>query len=290
MKRIASALAGTLIVLAAATPARATLSACSAAKKACVAKKVAALLKCHAKNEKPPGVDPVKHAACIQKAKDKFDGGAAPAKGCFAKLEAKYGAECLTASDTAPLEATVDAFVDDVVCRLDPAGGTCPAATPTPAATSTPVPTATAVPTCSDGIKNGAETDVDCGGGTCPDCGLGKTCGAGSDCTTNACSSGVCGCAPGTANCDLDPVNACEVNVASDPSNCGACGLGCSANHGTPMCTAGTCQTVCNFGFADCDAIAANGCEANTQTSIANCGMCGHVCGGGQTCLAGVCQ
>jgi hypothetical protein len=149
MKRIASVLAGTFLVLAVAAPSHATLSACSAAKKACVAKKVAALLKCHAKNEKPPGVDPVKHAACIQKAKDKFDGGAVPAKGCFAKLEAKYGAECLTSSDAVPLEATVDAFVDDVVCRLDPAGGTCPVATatPTPIATATPVATATLAPT-----------------------------------------------------------------------------------------------------------------------------------------------
>jgi hypothetical protein len=301
MKRIASALAGTFIALAVAAPSHATLSACSAAKKACVAKKVAALLKCHAKNEKPPGVDPVKHAACIQKAKDKFDGGAVPAKGCFAKLEAKYGAECLTASDTVPLEATVDAFVDDVVCQLDPAGGTClPTATPTvaatstpgetatPAPTSTPVPTAT--PSCGDGIENGGETDVDCGGGTCADCGLGQQCVLGADCATNVCSGGFCACAPGTANCDANPANACEIDTASDPGNCGACGNVCSSNHGAPSCTGGTCQIVCSFGFANCDALAVNGCETNTQTSTANCGMCGHVCGGGQSCVAGICQ
>src|SRR4051812_35541842 len=28
--------------------------------------------------------------------------------------------------------------------------------------------------TCRDGIKNGIETDVDCGGGTCPPCATGR--------------------------------------------------------------------------------------------------------------------
>lgn len=39
-----------------------------------------------------------------------------------------------------------------------------------------------AVATCTDGIKNGTETDVDCGGGTCPKCGVGRTCATPSDC------------------------------------------------------------------------------------------------------------
>ena len=54
MKRIALALAAALAFSALAAPSHATLNACAAAKKACVAKKVAALLKCHGKNEKPP--------------------------------------------------------------------------------------------------------------------------------------------------------------------------------------------------------------------------------------------
>jgi hypothetical protein len=81
-----------LAILAFATPAHATLNACAAAKKLCVAKKAAALLKCHAKNEKPPlGTTPAKFAACLQKAKDKFDGGANPAKliGAFSGVFAR---------------------------------------------------------------------------------------------------------------------------------------------------------------------------------------------------------
>jgi len=43
-------------------------------------------------------------------------------------------------------------------------------------------------PTCTDGIKNGTETDTDCGGGSCPGCALQRHCAAPTDC-----QSGVCG-------------------------------------------------------------------------------------------------
>ncbi|HKQ48912.1 MAG TPA: right-handed parallel beta-helix repeat-containing protein [Phycisphaerae bacterium] len=47
-------------------------------------------------------------------------------------------------------------------------------------------------PTCVDGIQNGSETGVDCGGGTCPPCGAGQGCLAGSDCVSGICSGGIC--------------------------------------------------------------------------------------------------
>jgi hypothetical protein len=46
---------------------------------------------------------------------------------------------------------------------------------------------------CKDGVKDGMESDVDCGGTTCPACAAGKHCGAASDCASMACSAGVCG-------------------------------------------------------------------------------------------------
>ena len=46
--------------------------------------------------------------------------------------------------------------------------------------------------TCGDGAKNGSETAIDCGGGTCPACALGLTCNVGSDCASGACAGGVC--------------------------------------------------------------------------------------------------
>jgi hypothetical protein len=45
---------------------------------------------------------------------------------------------------------------------------------------------------CTDGIQDGTETDVDCGGGTCPACGPNRKCAVGSDCATLVCSGGLC--------------------------------------------------------------------------------------------------
>lgn len=45
---------------------------------------------------------------------------------------------------------------------------------------------------CTDSIKNGPETDVDCGGGTCPKCTTGKNCNINSDCTSGKCTNGIC--------------------------------------------------------------------------------------------------
>jgi len=111
--------AATLVaVLTGAAPAPAAFpNKCAASKEKCVSTKMAALLKCHYKAERTGVLDPI----CLQKAKDKFDGGAVPAKGCFAKYEARYGAGCYTTGDTSALETKVDAFVVDVVQELDPA-------------------------------------------------------------------------------------------------------------------------------------------------------------------------
>ena len=48
-------------------------------------------------------------------------------------------------------------------------------------------------PNCSDGKKNGGETDIDCGGPNCSACAIGKTCTKTSDCSNpNLCSTKVC--------------------------------------------------------------------------------------------------
>jgi hypothetical protein len=52
---------------------------------------------------------------------------------------------------------------------------------------------ATPPPSCVDGIKNGNETDVDCGGAICGPCPTGKRCNVGADCTSGACNAtGIC--------------------------------------------------------------------------------------------------
>jgi hypothetical protein len=51
-------------------------------------------------------------------------------------------------------------------------------------------------PTCSDGVKNGTESDVDCGG-SCPDCPINDTCNVNGDCQSNVCAGGFCKCPAG---------------------------------------------------------------------------------------------
>src|SRR5687767_7164882 len=55
---------------------------------------------------------------------------------------------------------------------------------------------------CTNGVKDGDESDVDCGGGTCPVCANGDACNAGPDCASRVCTANKCtndvGCADGT--------------------------------------------------------------------------------------------
>ncbi len=44
---------------------------------------------------------------------------------------------------------------------------------------------------CTNGIKDGDETDVDCGG-RCAPCGVGQGCGVDAGCATGTCLAGVC--------------------------------------------------------------------------------------------------
>ena len=47
-------------------------------------------------------------------------------------------------------------------------------------------------PTCLDGLQNGDETDVDCGGSSCAPCGTGQLCIVDTDCTSAICAGNLC--------------------------------------------------------------------------------------------------
>ena len=71
-------------------------------------------------------------------------------------------------SDEAPPPAQ-DAAVAVDVTSLDTTADTTPPDITPPDTTPPDLATPDApLPTCKDGKQNGAETDVDCGGGTCP--------------------------------------------------------------------------------------------------------------------------
>jgi hypothetical protein len=113
-----SLVAGVVVcALVASVPARGaalTVSKCQAGKHRCVARLVAGLLGCQATADAKGAAD----AACTQKQQARFAGGSRPAKGCFAKLEAKGG--CKTTGDAAALGSAAGTFADAVGAALDP--------------------------------------------------------------------------------------------------------------------------------------------------------------------------
>lgn len=89
---------------------------------------------------------------------------------------------------------------------------------------------------CNDSVKNGAETAVDCGGGTCAPCATGQACLAGTDCVGGTCTGNVC-----AATCTDGVKNQTETDVDCG-GGCAPCaiGQGCSV---VGDCQAGACQS-----------------------------------------------
>ncbi|MGE0789858.1 MAG: hypothetical protein AB7S26_29565 [Sandaracinaceae bacterium] len=99
-------------------------------------------------------------------------------------------------------------------------------------------------PGCGDGILNGGETSVDCGGGSCLGCNVGQTCVLGRDCLSGVCTGGTCQaptCMDGVANggetdVDCGGSTACprcpDYDACVAPSDCI-----------TAACTMGRCGT-----------------------------------------------
>src|SRR5262249_21679985 len=72
-------------------------------------------------------------------------------------------------------------------------GATCaPCTTPASCLPNNCVAGACVAPTCSDGVQDGTETGVDCGGPSCSACQNGMGCRLDSDCASKICMSNVC--------------------------------------------------------------------------------------------------
>lgn len=108
-------------------------------------------------------------------------------------------------------------------------------------------------PKCDDEIKNGHETDVDCGG-TCPlRCGLGRGCDSAADCKSGNCVSGMCVPMP----CVNGVRDGAETDVDCGGGTCRKCSGGrhCLSNDDcfNAECDPGTstCSSLRNVSFAD---------------------------------------
>ena len=121
--------------------------------------------------------------------------------------------------------------------------------------------------TNTDGVRNGDETDVDCGGASGPPCGLGKSC------TTNeSCASGLCAdfkCADGGGS---TPDCGGALPKCADGKPCGA-GTDCESG----VCEGGTCKAP---GPND-------GVKNGGETGVDCGGTHPDKCADGQGCLSG---
>jgi hypothetical protein len=103
-------------------------------------------------------------------------------------------------------------------------------------------------PSCADGMKDGDETDVDCGG-TCSKCADGKSCLTGADCAGGVCRS------PASKCCTpVSQATACagKCGASGVVDNCGRA-VDCSANAcpASQRCGGGGAANVCGALFDD---------------------------------------
>ncbi|MGV8086304.1 MAG: hypothetical protein ACP5N1_01610, partial [Candidatus Woesearchaeota archaeon] len=137
--------------------------------------------------------------------------------------------------------------------------------------------------TCINTIKDGTETDLNCGG-TCPKCTLNKTCTSNNDCTSGKCFEGKC--AVDTCNNDkLDSDSETDVDCGNECLPCKLsklCALGTDCESG--ICTDGICMSdPCTNGFKDDN-------EIDTDCG-GNCMLCdvGQNCNTNEDCMSNNC-
>ena len=104
-------------------------------------------------------------------------------------------------------------------------------------------------PTCTDGIKNGSETDVDCGGPDCPPCPTGRLCADNTDCATARCGDGqgtgdTCQSCTSDGVCGLDDNGGCLCDAAT-----GACLTDAGDLPVRENCDGCPARTVCKSSF-----------------------------------------
>ncbi len=127
--------------------------------------------------------------------------------------------------------------------------------------------------TCDDDLRNGPETDVDCGG-DCGPCPVGSSCTGPSDCATGICTAQVCQAQPAFDVCQCRP------------SKCGDCSSARAACAATPGCqalVACTYQNACNFPHENCS----GGQSCHQITGYSQSSAAGQAANNVISCLGG---
>lgn len=139
---------------------------------------------------------------------------------------------------------------------------------------------------CSDGVRNGDETGVDCGGGTCAArCPVDGRCEVSGDCLSRVCIGRLCI----AASC-TDGINNGDETGRDCGGPCAGCGLGeaCLATtdcNADGSCVGGFCVAAhCTNATRDAD-------ESDVDCGGTACGPCmsGEVCGSSRDCTGSIC-
>ena len=165
-----------------------------------------------------------------------------------------------------------------------------------------PAATTGVVSTCETGVRDGTETDVDCGGPSCPECALGLGCASGTDCASGFCVEGTCcddactaacrTCAGGT--CALvaeggDPGDRCASPPADVCNAEGACRCHDGVKNGDEEGV--DCGGSCDRCEGTCDDRLLNNGESSIDCGGARCPGCpdGETCFRDADCAGGAC-
>jgi hypothetical protein len=130
----------------------------------------------------------------------------------------------------------------------------------------------TSCPTCMDGVRNGSETDVDCGGTLCEPCPTGDMCAVGSDCASLSCAIT---CQPPTCNDGVQ--NGDETAV-----DCGGSCSGCV--DGSACVVAGDCASKVCTGHTCIAPTCSDGVQNGNETAV-DCGGGCAPCNDGSGCM-----
>ncbi|MCB9593619.1 MAG: hypothetical protein H6719_12875 [Sandaracinaceae bacterium] len=150
-------------------------------------------------------------------------------------------------------------------------------------------PTSTCVSAgCGDGVLNGDESDVDCGG-SCAPCADGRDCAAGTDCMSAYCSPSMT-CA--TPTCMDGARNQDESDIDCGGTICAGCAVGDSCATGAD-CASFVCDPatmLCRS--ASCSDGVINAGETGVDCGGGTCPACGTGagCASGSDCVSGVCS
>jgi hypothetical protein len=136
-------------------------------------------------------------------------------------------------------------------------------------------------PSCRNGMMDGEESDVDCGGAFCPPCEDGDTCDSDDDCESGVCDEDLGVCVPPA--CDDQTQNGDETDV-----DCGGtCPDDCDDGEGCQMdddCISGACdegKNTCSSRACD------DGVQNGDETDVDCGGSCPLDCDDGLGCIEG---